>query len=121
MNRTYYTTKPAECEKQKYAVIIRLEITEIEPKSEEEQTQYTALEFYVFSPYDENRIFKKVMDDKFGNDYENKLINEFNGAQMGLYPDAEMEQKIQRYKAFLQQRNELKATVERICLENGIL
>ena len=68
----------------------------------------------------QNIFIEEIFTQLYGNDYENKLINEYNAAKMGLYPDGEMEQKITRYRAFLQERAERKAEIERICNENGI-
>ena len=56
----------------------------------------------------------------YGNDYENKLLNEYNAAILGIYDPDTSNAMIERYKAFLANRKAMKAEIERICNENGI-
>ena len=61
-----------------------------------------------------------VIAEAWGLDIENKMLNEFNGAQLGIYDEATAAEKIAKYKQFLQERNELKAQVDKDCKEAGI-
>lgn len=124
MIKTYYSQQPTEFERGKQCAIIRLNINE-EPvvggsNEAEGGPQWSAYEFRRYEPITQNIFIEEIFTRLYGNDYENKLINEYNAAKMGLYLDGEMEQKITRYRAFLQERAERKAEIERICNENGI-
>lgn len=124
MIKTYYSQQPPEFERGKQYAIIRLDINEVPAVAAADETegslQWSAYEFRRYEPITQNIFIEDIFTRLYGNDYENKLINEYNAAKMGLYPDGEMEQKIMRYRAFLQERAERKAEIERICNENGI-
>ena len=123
MIKTYYNEQPPEFECGKQCAIIRLDINEepaVAAADETEGLQWSAYEFRRYEPITQNIFIEHIFTLLYGNDYENKLINEYNAAKMGLYPDGEMEQKIARYRTFLQERAERKAEIERICNENGI-
>lgn len=124
MIKTYYSQQPTEFERGKQYAIIRLDINEEPTVAAADETegdlQWSAYEFRRYEPITQNIFIEEIFTRLYGNDYENKLINEYNAAKMGLYPDGEMEQKITRYRAFLQERAERKAEIERICNENGI-
>lgn len=126
IRRTYYNQRPSEFGRDKFSATIRLDIKE-EPAAvadtaadETAAAQYSALEFVQYEPITQNLFIELIFTGLYGNDYEAKLINEYNAAKLGLYPDGEMEQKITRYRAFLQERAAYKAEIERICNENGI-
>lgn len=124
MIKTYYSQQPPEFERGKQCTIVRLDINEEPNVAAADETeggpQWSAYEFRRYEPITQNIFIEEIFTRLYGNDYENKLINEYNAAKMGLYPDGEMEQKITRYRAFLQERAERKAEIERICNENGI-
>jgi len=124
MIKTYYSQQPTEFERGKQCAIIRLDINKESVVAAADETegdpQWSAYEFRRYEPITQNIFIEEIFTRLYGNDYENKLINEYNAAKMGLYPDGEMEQKITRYRAFLQERAERKAEIERICNENGI-
>jgi hypothetical protein len=125
MKRTYYSERPPEFERQKFSAVLRLDIQE-HPANGEAQgdtPQFSALEFRLADPYaqQQNAFVETAFVNLFGNDYEAKLINEYNAAKLGLYPDGVMEQKITRYRAFLQERAAYKSEIERICNDHGIL
>ena len=56
----------------------------------------------------------------YGNDYEDKLINEYNAANLGIYDEETSRSMIERYTAFLANRKAMKQEIERICIENNI-
>lgn len=122
--KTYYTNQPAEFERGKLSATLRLDINEEPAVGGSDETeggpQWSAFEFRLYEPITQNNFVEQAFTELYGNDYENKLINEYNAAKMGMYPDGEMEQKITRYRAFLNERAERKAEIERICNENGI-
>lgn len=117
--RTYYCgERPSEFQRSDFYSVIRLDIKE--ESTEDESATYSALEFTINEPISQNAFIKDVLDEVYGIDYENKLINEYNSAILGLYSDEEKEVKIKSYNDFLSNRISLKSDIERICKENGI-
>ena len=82
------------------------------------QWQYE--EVTVWAPLTANKITEKVLTSKWDANYEQKLVNEYNSAQMGLLSEEEAARKTEAYKAFLTERNRLKAQVDSDCAELGI-
>jgi hypothetical protein len=56
----------------------------------------------------------------YGNDYEDKLINEYNAAALGIYDAETSAAMVERYKTFLTTRKAMKTEIVRICNENDI-
>ena len=77
-------------------------------------------EVIVYAPLSSNKLLQAVITDAYPADYEQKLVNEYNSALMGLYDEETSARKIDAYKAFLQARAELKSMVEADCKEEGI-
>ena len=118
--RTYYCgERPSEFQRNDFNSVIRLDIKE-EGLTEDNIPNFSALEFTISEPISQNAFIKDVLDEVYGIDYENKLINEYNSAILGLYSDEEKEVKIKSYNDFLSNRISLKSDIERICVENGI-
>ena len=84
------------------------------------ETQYDFETVRTYLPISSNKLLQAVITDAYTSDYEQKLVNEYNSAVMGLYDAETAERKIDAYKAFLQARAELKAMVESDCKESGI-
>ena len=91
-----------------------------EESAEETRKQWSCEEVTVWSPVSSNKITQAVIADRWDSDYEQKLVNEYNGAQLGVYTDEEAEAIIAKYKAFLTERAELKKTIDADCEELGI-
>lgn len=72
-------------------------------------------EVSVYDPISSNKILEKVIENTWDNNYENKLINEYNAAKMGLYDADVTAEKEANYKAFLGQRAALKEQVDSDC------
>ena len=125
MKRTYYSEMPPEFEREKFSAVLRLDIQDESANIEAQgdTPQFSALEFRLADPYaqQQNAFVETAFVNIFGNDFEAKLINEYNAAKLGLYPDGEIEQEITRYRSFLQERAAYKSEIERICNEHGIL
>ena len=121
--KTYYDEKPAVIE----AVgnggwYYRWNIKEVAMNTEEEmRTQWQCEQVIVYAPLTSNKIVRAVIAEVWGLDIENKMLNEFNGAQLGIYDEATTADKIAEYKQFLAERNALKAQVDIDCKEAGIL
>lgn len=83
-------------------------------------TNYVCDELIIWPPLTENRLTEAVITEQFAQNYEQKLINDYNAVQLGILKDKDGA-IAQRYKDFLQQRNELKQIVTADCQEAGIL
>lgn len=84
------------------------------------ETQYDFEMVRTYLPISSNKLLQAVITDAYHADYEQKLVNEYNSAVIGLYDEETAELKIEAYKAFLQARAELKSMVESDCKEAGI-
>lgn len=87
---------------------------------EEQRTQWQCEQVVVYAPLTSNKIVQAVISEVWGLNIENKMLNEFNGAQLGVYDEATAAEKIAKYKQFLAERNALKAQVDADCKEAGI-
>ena len=82
---------------------------------------WVAEEVTVWMPLTPNRITSAVITEAFPADYEQKLLNEYNAANLGMIPDvAETEKRRQAYTDFLRRRAELKKEIDAFCAEQGI-
>ena len=84
------------------------------------ETHYEYETVRTYLPISSNKLLQAVITDTYPADYEQKLVNEYNSAVMGLYDEETAARKIDAYKAFLQARAELKEMVEADCKEAGI-
>ena len=89
-------------------------------KGEEAGKQWHYEEVTVWAPITANKITEKVLTSRWDANYEQKLVNEYNSAQMGLLSEEEAARKTEAYRAFLTERNRLKAQVDSDCSELGI-
>lgn len=89
---------------------------------EEEQVrkQWMCDEVIVWSPLTSNKITGAVIASRWDSNYEQKLINEYNAATLGVYPSDEAEAKVKAYTDFLTERAKIKALVDEDCVANGI-
>lgn len=105
----------------------RYNIKEVIPEmiEGEEQTERTSSwqceEVIVWSPVTANKITEKVLTERWDGNYEQKLVNEYNSAQMGLLSKEEAAARTEAYRSFLSERTALKAQVDRDCEEFGIV
>ena len=83
--------------------------------------QWVCDEVTVWMPLTPNRITAAVITEAFPADYEQKLLNEYNAANLGMIPDKEeTEKRRQAYTDFLRRRAELKNEIDAFCAEQGI-
>ena len=86
-------------------------------------TQWQCQEVTVWSPVTSNKITKAVITEVCDHNYEQKLVNEYNAAQLGMYGEKtseEAQKRINAYKGFLDTRATLKAQVDVDCAKLGI-
>lgn len=95
------------------------EVTE-ENINEEHTSHWKCQEVTVWLPLSSNGITEAVISDKWENNYEQKLVNEYNAVQLGIITGEEAEERVAAYKAFLTARAALKAQVDADCEELGI-
>lgn len=123
MEKVFYDNKPATLTKvgdgsYRYAWDIQpitIEINDMDPIQ-----QFTANEVIVWSPITANRITQAVINAVWPLDYEQKLVNEYNAAMLGVYSEEVAKAKIEEYKAFLVERSALKAHIDADCAKLGI-
>lgn len=82
--------------------------------------QYTANEVVVWSPVTANKITEAAINAMWPIEYEQKLVNEYNSALLGLLPEDEANAKIGAYRSFLAERAKLKAKIDEDCKNLGI-
>ena len=89
----------------------------------EQRTQWQCQEVTVWSPVTSNKITEAVITEVCDHNYEQKLVNEYNAAQLGLYGSKtgeEAKKHIAAYTEYLNTRAALKAQVDADCAEFGI-
>ena len=85
------------------------------------QPKWVCEEVTVWAPLSANRITAAVIKEAWSPDYEQKLMNEYNAANLGMIPDREeTEKRRQAYTDFLRRRAELKKEIDAFCAEQGI-
>lgn len=121
--QAFYDSKPSVLEAAGGgAFLYRWNITETEAPAMdgEERTQWSCEEARVWSPLTSNRITEAVITEKWDGNYEQKLVNEYNAAILGIYGGEEKERKIKAYTDYLTERAELKKQIDGDCEALGI-
>lgn len=90
-----------------------------EQEPEERPVQWRANEVIV-PRLESNVITAAVIASVWDASYEQKLVNDYNAAKLGVYDDEAAQKKITAYTDFLNARNALKAQVDADCAELGI-
>lgn len=122
--RAYYDLKPAKLYRLKQGVCRY--VYDIEKHTVDngdgmpQMTQWSGEEVEVAEPLTSNRITQALIAARWDADFEQKLINEYNAAKLGLYDDDTAAAKIDAYEAFLRERAALKAQIDADCEELGI-
>ena len=124
--KAIYDKKPSKIEAVgNGSYLYRFNIKEIvsEKDNNERYKSWSCDEVTVWAPISSNKITEKVISDMWNANYEQKAINEYNAAQLGMYGDItgeEAQAKINAYKQFLEAREELKKRIDEDCSELGI-
>ena len=135
--KAFYDSKPSKFEKVgNGSFLYRYGINEVEvaqqvssedgeaTDTQATKTQYECNEVVVWSPYSSNKITEAVITEVCDHNYEQKLVNEYNAAQLGLYGSKtgeEAKKHIDVYTEYLNTRAALKAQIDADCAELGIL
>ena len=129
MERVYFDERPKAYEAVgngsfRYRWDIREERAQGMEEDGQERTVFSSREVIVWPPITCNKITQAVISATWDGDYEQKLVNEYNAAVLGMIGGAktseEAKAKIEAYKAFLTERTALKAQVDADCEEIGI-
>ena len=99
----------------------RWNITEVEmpnnmmEDNEETRTQWSCDEVIIFAPLSPNKITEKVIAELWDSNYEQKILNEYNASILGMYNEETANNKINKYKEFLRQREAIKHQIDKDC------
>lgn len=127
-----YDNKPAMYEANNNgSYTYRWDIKEVEVPSgmnsgenESTTTKWECQEVIVFGTVTKDKLTEKVVTTLWANDYEKKLINDYNAAKEGVFGSvsgATAKAYISRYKDFLSQRKAVKEQVESDCITLNII
>ena len=122
--KAFYSQKPKVLEAVgNGSYLYRYNITEEQTEAtehNEQQTQWSCEEVTVWDPLSANKITEKVLTERWNNNYEQKLVNEYNAAVMGMLSEDDAKKRKDAYMAFLQERTILKTQIDNDCKEMGI-
>jgi len=129
--QAFYDNKPSVLEAVgNGSYLYRTDIKEVETDgnaadtdTEEKRTQWQCEEITVWSPITSNRITEAAITERWAANYEQKLVNEYNAAKLGLYgstTSAEAKEHIQKYTDYLTERAALKTQIDADCEALGI-
>lgn len=100
----------------------RWNIREVETSAgndnEESTTKWECEEVVVWGTVTSSKLTDAVINHLWSKDYEQKLINEYNGASLGLFgakTGEEAQAKITAYKNFINERKAIKAQIDDDC------
>lgn len=102
---------------------VQTQATDTDEEQPEAKKQFVCQEVQVWKPVTSNRITEAVITDRWDSNYEQKLINEYNAAQLGLLgakSSDEAKARIAAYTDYLKERATLKAQVDADCETLGI-
>lgn len=85
-----------------------------------EELQWQCQEVTVWMPLTSNKITEAVISELWDTNYEQKLINEYNAAALGIYDESTLQEKINTYKQFLVDRYIIKNQIDIDCKNFGI-
>jgi hypothetical protein len=124
-----YDAKPSKYEavgNGSYLYRWNIEEIQVPDNSDSETTviKWQCEEVTVWSPVTSNKITEAVIILKWDNNYEQKLVNDYNAAKLGVYgstTSTEATEKVAAYTAYLNERKALKEQIDADCAELGIL
>lgn len=106
----------------------RWDIHEVErpggTKMEESSKKWTCQEVIVWGTVTSDKITEAVIEQLWPGNYEQKLLNEYNAANIGIYgakTSPEAQAKISAYKAFLTERHTVKLKINEDCAALNII
>lgn len=112
MSKIYSTERPKTIEEVGNGSV-RYRFYIEEQTNESGNATYLYDEVIVWQPFSANDITKAVIEYLWPASYEQKLLNEYNAAQLGVYDADKAAKKIEEYKSFLVQREKVKEKVDK--------
>lgn len=120
----YYDNKPTKLEAVgNGSYLYRMNIEEVFVETDDNNNtkqQWKCDEYTIWSPITPNKITETVITEKWKNNYEQKLINEYNSAMMEIITE-NANDKIQNYKNYLTERKKIKEQIDKDCQELNII
>ena len=124
-----YDAKPSKYEAVgNGSFLYRWNIEEIQvPENGDSETtvsKWQCEEVTIWSPVTANKVTEAVITTKWDNNYEQKLVNDYNAAKLGVYgttTSTEAKEKVAAYTDYLNERKALKEQIVADCAELGIL
>ena len=124
-----YDAKPSKYEAVgNGSFLYRWNIEEIQvPENGDSETtvsKWQCEEVTIWSPVTANKVTEAVITTKWDNNYEQKLVNDYNAAKLGVYgttTSTEAKEKVASYTDYLNERKALKEQIVADCAELGIL
>lgn len=127
----YYDEKPSTFEAVgdgtlRYRFNIEEEVPEVIEGDEqtEHRSQWRCDEVFVRPPFSANKVLEAVIGAVIPATREQKLINDYNAAKLGLLGGSassdEAKEKVAAYKEFLNERKRLKTIVDEDCVNYGL-
>lgn len=116
--KAYYDNQPSKLEKignGSYFYRFNIQKIQLDKFSKD---QWVCDEVVVWEPITSNSITKAVITEKWDSNYEQKLINDFNAANLNIVDN--VQEKISRYEKYLQERKNLKDIIDSDCKSLGI-
>ena len=91
----------------------RWDIEEVISDNEENNTsQWKCKEVTIYSPIEKEQLTQAVITSIWDNEFEKKLINDYNGAMAEIFDEETNQKYIANYNEFLTQRKELKSLIK---------
>lgn len=121
MKKSIYDSKPIAIEKiGNGSFFYRWGIEEVQitrhTDSDLVDTKWRCYEVVVWEPISTNKITEVVIEAIWGNGVEEKYLNDYNAAQMGILDSS----YIDKYKQFLQDRKTIKEQIDTDCRDFNI-
>ena len=114
MKEVYYKEEPSVF--QEYgngSIQYRWDIEEVISDNEENNTsQWKCKEVTIYNPITKDQLTQAVITAIWDNDFEKKLINDYNGAKAGLFNTATKAKYIANYTDFLNERKAIKEQID---------
>lgn len=85
---------------------------EITDSIENETAQWKCKEVTIYQPINKEQLTQAVITSIWDNDFEKKLINDYNGAKAGLFDEETNQKYIDAYNDFLIQRKAIKEQID---------
>lgn len=114
MKEVFYSERPSVFQTYENGEVqYRWDIEEVISDNEENNTsQWKCKEVTIYAPTAKEQLTQAVITSIWDNDFEKKLINDYNGAKAGLFDTVTKDKYIANYTDFLNERKALKELID---------